>query len=109
MAANPQDHGAHHEHRHHSGHDGHQIQSINKTAFMATVHCLTGCTIGEVLGMVIGTAFRWGNWETVALAIVLLRLPDDTVAVAWRRYGMGNGTRTRIRIRYSLNNRHGAG
>ena len=49
-------------------HDG---QSLNRLAFSATTHCLTGCAIGEVLGFVIGTALGWGNWETVALAIVL--------------------------------------
>jgi hypothetical protein len=38
---------------------------------MATLHCLTGCAIGEVLGMVIGTALGWGNLETIALAIAL--------------------------------------
>ena len=37
----------------------------------ATLHCLTGCAIGEVLGMVVGTALGWGNWPTVALAVVL--------------------------------------
>ena len=31
-------------------------QSLNRLAFSATVHCLTGCAIGEVLGMIIGTA-----------------------------------------------------
>jgi hypothetical protein len=40
-------------------------------AFSATVHCLTGCAIGEVLGVMIGTALGWGNWETIVLAIVL--------------------------------------
>ncbi|MFM9444097.1 DUF4396 domain-containing protein [Streptomyces acidiscabies] len=40
-------------------------------AIQATLHCLTGCAIGEVLGMVIGTAFGWGNLATTLLAIVL--------------------------------------
>jgi hypothetical protein len=35
------------------------------------VHCLTGCAIGEVLGMIIGTALGWGDWGTIALAVVL--------------------------------------
>jgi hypothetical protein len=45
--------------------------SLNRLAFSATAHCLTGCAIGEVLGMVIGTALGWGNFATIALAIVL--------------------------------------
>ena len=45
--------------------------SLNRIAFSATVHCLTGCAIGEVLGVMIGTALGWGNWETIVLAIVL--------------------------------------
>ena len=45
--------------------------SLNRTAFSATAHCLTGCAIGEVLGMVIGTALGWGNVATIALAVAL--------------------------------------
>ena len=49
----------------------HAHQSINRVAFSATVHCLTGCAIGEVLGMVIGTALGFSDLETIALAVVL--------------------------------------
>lgn len=45
--------------------------SLNRLAFSATAHCLTGCAIGEVLGMVIGTALGWDNVATIALAVVL--------------------------------------
>jgi uncharacterized membrane protein len=45
--------------------------SINRTAFAATWHCLTGCAIGEVLGLVIATAFDWDNVTSIALAVVL--------------------------------------
>jgi hypothetical protein len=45
--------------------------SLNKLAFSATAHCLTGCSIGEVLGLVIGSALGWGNVATVALAVFL--------------------------------------
>jgi hypothetical protein len=45
--------------------------SLNRVAFSATLHCLTGCATGEVLGMVIGTALGWGNWPTVAISVVL--------------------------------------
>jgi hypothetical protein len=48
-----------------------QGKSLNALAFSATVHCLTGCAIGEVLGMVIGTALDWSNAGTVAISIVL--------------------------------------
>jgi hypothetical protein len=45
--------------------------SLNRIAAVATLHCLTGCAIGEVLGMVIGTALGWGDWPTIALAVAL--------------------------------------
>ncbi|MEJ2885170.1 DUF4396 domain-containing protein [Actinomycetospora aeridis] len=41
------------------------------TAAQATLHCLTGCAIGEVLGMVIGTAFGWHGAATVVLSVAL--------------------------------------
>jgi hypothetical protein len=37
----------------------------------ATLHCLTGCALGEVVGMAIGTALGFSNWGTVGLAVVL--------------------------------------
>lgn len=37
----------------------------------ATLHCLTGCAIGEIAGMAIGTAAGLGNWGTVALSVAL--------------------------------------
>ena len=37
----------------------------------ATLHCLTGCAIGEILGMVIATALGWGNVASVALSVAL--------------------------------------
>ena len=40
-------------------------------AAAATLHCLTGCAIGEVLGMVIGTALGLHNAATVVLSIAL--------------------------------------
>ena len=47
------------------------LSILNKTAFSATLHCLTGCAIGEVLGMVIGGYWGWDAWSTVVLSVVL--------------------------------------
>ena len=42
-----------------------------KTAISATLHCLTGCAIGEVLGMVLATWWGWGDMASIALAVAL--------------------------------------
>jgi hypothetical protein len=44
---------------------------MNRLALSATIHCLTGCAIGEVLGMVLSTWWGWGGAASIALAIVL--------------------------------------
>lgn len=44
---------------------------LNRTAFSATLHCLTGCAIGEVLGMIISTALGWAAAPSIALAVGL--------------------------------------
>jgi hypothetical protein len=45
--------------------------SLNRIAANATTHCLTGCAIGEVLGLVIATQFGWGNFASIVLATIL--------------------------------------
>jgi hypothetical protein len=58
----------------HDDHSHHKVQgspSLNRLAFSATAHCLTGCAIGEVLGMVIGTALIWSDAATIALSVGL--------------------------------------
>src|SRR5881392_4496250 len=42
-----------------------------RSAISATVHCLTGCAIGEILGMVLATWWGWGNFASIVLSIVL--------------------------------------
>ncbi|SFF20619.1 protein of unknown function [Actinacidiphila alni] len=59
-----------HEHGHRHEH-GHGAGSSWAMAAQATLHCLTGCAIGEILGMLIGTALGWGNVPTMLLAIAL--------------------------------------
>lgn len=46
-------------------------QDLNKTAASATLHCLTGCAIGEIVGMVISTGFNWTALPSVVISIVL--------------------------------------
>jgi len=46
-------------------------RSLNRLALSVTLHCLTGCGIGEVLGMVIGTALGWETLATIVLAVGL--------------------------------------
>ena len=45
--------------------------SVWRSAVQATLHCLTGCAIGEVLGMVLATALGWGNAASIAVSIAL--------------------------------------
>jgi Domain of unknown function (DUF4396) len=49
----------------------HDPPSLNRTAISATLHCLTGCAIGEVLGLVLSTWWGWSNAGNVALSIGL--------------------------------------
>jgi hypothetical protein len=56
-------------------HQEHQIptsgSALTAVALSATLHCLTGCAIGEIAGMVIGNALGFSEWGTVALAVAL--------------------------------------
>jgi hypothetical protein len=45
--------------------------ALTRVALSATLHCLTGCAIGEVLGMIIGTALGFSDLGTIALAVAL--------------------------------------
>jgi hypothetical protein len=59
---------SHHEH---PAHPHHPAPATWSMAAQATLHCLTGCAIGEVLGMVIGTWLGLSNLATVVLAVAL--------------------------------------
>jgi hypothetical protein len=61
-----------------------------KMAASATIHCLTGCAIGEVAGMVIGTWLGWSNINTIILAITLAFLSGYSLStLPLMRKGMG--------------------
>lgn len=53
------------EHTHGSG------ASLTRTAISATLHCLTGCAIGEVLGMMLATWWGWADAPSIGLAVAL--------------------------------------
>jgi hypothetical protein len=47
------------------------MSSLTRMALSATLHCLTGCAIGEIAGMVIGTALGFSNATTIVLSVAL--------------------------------------
>jgi hypothetical protein len=59
---------ASHAHHHELPSSGRALDAV---ALSATLHCLTGCAIGETVGMVIGTAAGFSEWGTIALAVAL--------------------------------------
>jgi hypothetical protein len=58
---------------HHAGHQAMPAEgtALTAVAVSATLHCLTGCAIGEVAGMAIGTGLGFSNLGTVALSVAL--------------------------------------
>jgi len=57
------------------------MQPTWRTAASATLHCLTGCAIGEVLGMIIGTAMHWHGAAVVAISVFLAFLLGYTLSL----------------------------
>jgi hypothetical protein len=69
------------------------------TAVSATLHCLTGCAIGEVLGLVLATWWDWSNGPSIVLAIVLAFLFGYALtASSVLRHGMGLGAAVRVAL-----------
>ena len=46
-------------------------RALTQQAISATVHCLTGCAIGEILGLVLATWWGWSNAPSIVLAVAL--------------------------------------
>ncbi|MFE9648477.1 DUF4396 domain-containing protein [Streptomyces sp. NPDC006365] len=92
----------------HEGHHGHADHAMSHGAHgrvswamaaKATLHCLTGCAIGEILGMVIGTALMWGNVPTMVLAITLAFLFGYSFTLfAVRRAGLDFKTAIKVAL-----------
>jgi hypothetical protein len=82
-----------------TGHEHPAHTDLNGVAFAATVHCLTGCAIGEVAGMVLGTALGWNNATTVVVSIVLAFVAGFTLtALPFLRRGYGFAAAARIAL-----------
>ena len=63
---------------------------LTKTAISATVHCLTGCAIGEILGMVITTALGWSAGLNIAVSVGLAFLFGYALSMRpLLRHGLG--------------------
>ena len=62
-------------------HHGHGGGGPFKTSAQATLHCLTGCVIGEVAGLMIGVSLGFGVWPTIVLATTLAYLSGMTLGL----------------------------
>lgn len=67
----PHGHSTHAMHSLHAHHASHSSDSLPRLATSATLHCLTGCALGEFAGLVIGVMLGLDPWSTMALATVL--------------------------------------
>jgi Domain of unknown function (DUF4396) len=83
----------HAEHRGHAEHAGHAEQApLNSLALSATFHCLTGCALGEVVGMIIALSLGWGDVAQIATAVGLAYLFGFTLtAMPLVRAGLAAG------------------
>jgi Domain of unknown function (DUF4396) len=81
-------------HEQHGGHGAAPTsgRALDSVALSATLHCLTGCAIGEVTGMVVGTALGFSDLGTIALAVALAFLFGYTLtSLPLLRAGMALG------------------
>ena len=97
-APTPQHEGAHaHGHGAHS-HHGHSGAGPLRTSAQATLHCLTGCVIGEVAGLAIGVTLGLPVWQTIALATALAYLSGMTLGLVPVMRNRGVGMLEALRI-----------
>ncbi len=88
-------HNENHQNVNHSGHEHadtsmHDSQNLNSMAANATLHCLTGCAIGEITGLIIGAVLGWGILETIVLSTLLAFVFGFTLStLPLRKAGLG--------------------
>ena len=66
---------------HHTG-ERPEGAALTRLAVSATLHCLTGCAIGEILGLVLATWWGWSNGPSIALAVALAFLFGYALTIA---------------------------
>ncbi len=75
----------HHQHQHHTQ----SPPPVWKFALSATLHCLLGCGLGEVAGMIVSTALHMGNVSSIVLAVILGAIGGFALGVVpWLRAGL---------------------
>src|SRR4029078_12779131 len=77
---------------------GYIRSDLTRDAARATVHCLTGCAIGEILGLVLATWWGWGNVASVVLAIGLAFLFGYSLPMGWVLPSVGLRDAVRIAL-----------
>ena len=83
----------------HASHSAPAGPALTRLAVSATLHCLTGCAIGEVLGLVLATWWGWSVGPSIALAVVLAFLFGYALTV-WPllRSGLSLGSAVKIAL-----------
>lgn len=72
---------------------------LTRLAITATLHCLSGCAIGEVIGSVIGAGLNWDNMATAALTIILAFFFGYALTIRpLLRHGLGLKKSTRVAL-----------
>jgi len=81
-----------------SHHGGHGNGGLLKTSMQATLHCLTGCVIGEVAGLAIGVTLGLPAWQTIVLATALAYASGMTLGLVPVMRNRGVGMLDALRI-----------
>ena len=106
IAEQSHDHCAHeggdgaHAHAHAHAHHGHGAPGAGpwRLAAQATLHCLTGCVVGELLGLAIGVELGLPAWATVALATTLAYVSGITLGLVPVMRGRGLSALAALKI-----------
>jgi hypothetical protein len=93
-----QHHGPEHHQRQHHAHHGHGGGGAFATSARATLHCLTGCVIGEVAGLAIGVSLGLAAWQTITLATLLAYASGMTLGLLPVMKSQGVGLLAALRI-----------